>query len=447
MNYAEEYQRKLVTADEAVKVVKSGDTVNYGEFIMVSAVLDEALAKRKDKLTNVNIITTTCPFQPKAVLADPNKEHFIYNDWHFSAASRKLADKGLCYFMPMLYHETPAYYERGYVPVDVAFIKVTPMDKHGYFNLGTASSMTPAICDVARIIIVEVNNSIPKCLGGTRESIHISDIDYIVQGDNKPLLQLPEAPFSEVDNKIAQLVLEEIEDGACLQLGIGAMPNAIGSMIAKSNLKDLGVHTEMLVDSFVDMYEAGCLTGRRKQIDKRKMVYTFAMGSNKLYDFMDDNPACAMYPVDYTNDPYIIAQNHKVTAINNAIEIDLYGQACAESCGTRQISGTGGQFDFIYGSYNSEGGKGFVCLSSTIVDKNGELESRIKPTITPGGTVTSHRAINFYVVTEYGKVMLKGETTWQRAEALINIAHPKFRDELIKEAQKMKIWVRTNKIS
>jgi acyl-CoA hydrolase len=307
--------------------------------------------------------------------------------------------------------------------------------------------MTPSICDVARIVVAEVNTSVPKCLGGIRESIHISDIDYIVEGNNEPLIELPPTPFSETDNKIARLVLQEIEDGACLQLGIGAMPNAIGSMIAQSDLKDLGAHTEMLVDSFVDMYEAGRLNGRRKQIDKRKMVYTFAMGSRRLYDFLDNNPACAMFPVNYTNDPYVIARNNKVVAINNAIEIDLYGQACAESSGTRQISGTGGQFDFIFGSYKSEGGKGLVCLSSTVEGKDGKLESRIKPTITPGGTVTDHRAINFYVVTEYGKAVLKGESTWQRAENLINIAHPLFRDELIKEAEKMKIWVRTNKTS
>lgn len=445
MNYMEEYNRKLVTADEAVKVVKSGDTVNYGEFMMVSEVLDTALAKRKDELHSVKIITTTCPFPPKTVLADPDKEHFIYNDWHFSGASRKLHDKGLCFYIPLLYHEGPTFYDRGYLPVDVAFIKVAPMDKHGYFNLGTSCSMTPAFCNAARIVIAEVNSSVPVCFGGLRESIHISDIDFVVEGENKPLLELPEIPITDVDNKVAQLVMEELEDGACLQLGIGAMPNAIGAMIAESDLKDLGVHTEMLVDSFVDMYEAGRITGRLKQIDKGKMVWTFAMGSRKLYGFLDENPTCAVFPVDYTNDPFIIARNDKVMAINNAIEIDLFGQACAESSGLRQISGTGGQFDFIFGSYKSKGGKGFICLSSTIAGKDGKLESRIKPTITPGGIVTDPRTANYYVITEYGKALLKGKSTWQRAEALINIAHPQFRDDLIKEAEKMNIWVSSNK--
>ncbi len=446
MDYMKEYNKKLVSADEAVKVIKSGDSVNYGEFMMASDVLDAALARRTEELKNVLITTTTCPFPPKTILADPNKEHFIYNDWHFSGASRKLHDKDLCYYRPLLYHEAPTFYDRGYVPVDVALIKVSSMDKHGFFNLGTSCSMTPAVCDAARIVIAEVNSSVPVCLGGLRESIHISEIDYLVEGENKPLPQLPELPITDVDNKVAMLVMEEIEDGACLQLGIGAMPNAIGAMIAKSDLKDLGVHTEMLVDSFVDMYEAGRITGRRKQIDKCKMIYTFAMGTKKLYDFLDYNPACAIFPVNYTNDPFNIAKNDKVIAINNAIEVDLFGQVCAESSGPRHISGTGGQFDYIFGSYKSNGGKGFICLSSTITGKNGELESRIKPIITPGGIVTDQRTANFYVITEYGKAMLKGKSTWQRAEALIDIAHPQFRDELIKEAENMKIWVRTNKI-
>lgn len=446
MNYMEEYNRKLTTADAAVKVVKSGDTVHYGEFMMVSDVLDAALAQRTNELNDVKILVTTCPFPPKAVLADPQQEHFIYNDWHFSGASRRLHDQGLCYYIPLTYHEGPSFYERGYVPVDVAFIKVAPMDKHGYFNMGTSSSITPYFCDAAKIVIAEVNSSVPKCLGGLREAIHISEIDYLVEGDNKPLIQLPATPVNEVDKQVAQLVLNEIEDGACLQLGIGAMPNVIGSLIAQSDLKDLGVHTEMMVDSFVDMYEAGRITGRLKQVYANKMVYTFAMGTNKLYDFLDDNPICAKYPVNYTNDPVIIGQNHKVVAINNAVEIDLFGQACAESSGYRQISGTGGQLDFIFGSYRSPGGKGFICMSSTVTGKDGQPVSRIKPAIDTAGIITDPRTINYYVVTEYGIAMLKAKTTWQRAEALINIAHPMFRDELIKEAQRMKIWVKSNKV-
>lgn len=446
MDYSAEYNRKLCSVDEAIKAVKSGDLVQYGEFVMASSYLDAALAKRVDELENVNIITTCCPFIPKTVLADPEREHFIYNDWHMSAASRQLHLQGLCNYIPITYHEGPTFYDRGYLNVDVALIKVAPMDKHGFFNFGPANSLTPSICDAAKIVIVEVNENVPACLGGNRESIHISQVDYIIEGDNQPLHELPELPVSDVDRRIAALIMEHIEDGACLQLGIGAMPNAVGTMIAKSDLKDLGVHTEMLADSFVDMYEAGCITGRRKQLDKRKMVYTLAMGTNKLYDFLDQNPACAIYPSDYTNDPFIISQNDNVIAINNAIEVDLYGQVASEASGFRHISGTGGQLDFISGAYHSKGGKGFICLSSTFTNRDGNLQSRIRPYLTPGTIVTVPRSINYYVVTEYGVAMLKAKSTWQRAEALIEIAHPDLRDELVREAAKMKIWVKSNKI-
>lgn len=446
MNFTSEYASKIVTADEAVKVVKSGDLVHYGEFMMNSHVLDAALAKRKDELEGVIIRTVTCPFPPQTVLNDPERKHFIFNDWHFSGASRKLHDKNLCNYISLTYHEGPSFYERGYVPVDVAMIKVTPPDKHGYVNLGTSNSITHAVVDAAKIVIAEVNESVPRCLGGSRENLHVSEIDYFVEGDNKPLINLPEVPISDVDKKIAEFVMEEIEDGACLQLGIGAMPNAVGAMIAQSDLKNLGVHTEMLVDSFVDMYEAGKITGLCKQLDKGKMVYTFAMGTKKLYDFLDDNPVCASYPVSYTNDPNIICQNDNVIGINNAIEVDLYGQVASESSGIRHISGTGGQLDFIFGSYKSRGGKGFICLTSTYKDEQGNLQSRIKPILTPGAIVTVPRSINYYVITEYGKAMLKAKSTWERAEALIAIAHPDMRDELIKEAEANKIWVKTNKI-
>ncbi|WP_088227266.1 acetyl-CoA hydrolase/transferase C-terminal domain-containing protein [Desulfosporosinus sp. FKB] len=447
MDYKSEYLNKLVSADEAVKVVKSGDLVHYGEFMMASHILDAALAKRRGELEGVNIRTVTCPFMPQTVINDPERKHFIYNDWHFSGTSRKLHDKNLCNYIPLNYHEGPSIFDRGWVPVDVALIKVTPPDQHGFVNVGTSNSITHAFCDAAKTVVAEINESVPRCLGGTRETLHVSEIDYFVEGDNRPLIQLPKTPISDVDKAIAQIVLEQIEDGACLQLGIGAMPNVVGAMIAQSDLKDLGVHTEMLVDSFVDMYEAGRITGLRKQLDKGKMVYTFAMGTNKLYDFLNSNPICASYPVDYTNDPDVICQNDNMICINNAIEVDLYGQAASETSGIRQISGTGGQLDFIYGSFKSKGGKGLICLSSTFRDKEGNLQSRIKPTLTPGSIVTVPRSINYYVITEYGIAMLKGKSTWQRAEALINIAHPDFREKLIKEADAQKIWVRSNKIS
>jgi len=447
LNFEQDYKSKFVTADEAVKVVKSGDLVHYGEFVMCSHVLDAALAKRKDELKAVNIRTVTCPFPPQAVVNDPERIHFIYNDWHFSGASRKLHDKNMCNYISLTYHEGPSFYERGYVPVDVHLIKVTPPDKHGFCNLGTSNSITHAVADAAKIVIAEVNESVPRCLGGLRETLHVSEIDYFVEGDHKPLINLPELPISDTDKAIASIILDQIRDGDCLQLGIGAMPNAVGAMIAQSDLKDLGVHTEMLVDSFVDMYDAGRITGLRKQLDKGKMVYTFAMGTKKLYDFLDQNPVCASFPVSYTNDPATIRQQDNMICINNAVEIDLFSQVVSESSGIRQISGTGGQLDYIFGSYGSKGGKGLICLTSTYKDKEGNLKSRIVPTLTPGGIVTVPRSMNYYVVTEYGIANMKARSTFERAEALINLAHPDLRDELVKEADKMGIWVRTNKIS
>ncbi len=314
------------------------------------------------------------------------------------------------------------------------------MDARGYFNFGISNSIASAVIDKADKIIVEVNESIPYCLGGNQESIHISRVDQIVEGNNKPLPQVPVKAPSETDTAIASHIMNEIEDGACLQLGIGGLPNVIGNMIAESDLKDLGVHTEMLVDSYVDLYLEGKVTGARKSIDKYKMAYTFAMGTEKLYEFLDNNPTCASYPVNYINDPRIVALNEKVVAVNNAVEVDLFSQVCSESAGTRQISGTGGQLDFIFGAFGSKGGKGIIGLSSTYKDKEGKVHSRIVPTLKPGSIVTLPRSIVHYVATEYGIVQLKGKSTYERAEALVSIAHPDFRDGLIAQAEEMRIW-------
>lgn len=444
-NYGSLYRQKLVTADEAVKVVKSGDWVQYGEFVMQPKELDAALAKRVNELHDVKVRAVCTTMIPEIVKADPQREHFCFNDWHFSGFSRAMHKQNLCNYIPITYHEARKLIGE-FLTIDVAFVLVAPMDRNGYFNLGTSNSITSYVIEKAKTVIVEVNKSVPVCLGGNSESVHISQVDYIVESQENPkLLNLPQPTITAEDRQIAFHVMEQLEDGACLQLGIGAMPNAIGTMIAESGLKDLGVHTEMLVDSFVDMYNSGVVTGKRKQIDKGKMVYTFAMGTDKLYDFLDLNPVCASYPVHYTNDPFIIAQNDKVFAINNAIEVDLYSQVASESTGTRHISGTGGQLDFIFASFRSKGGKGFICLTSTKKLADGTVVSRIRPTLSPGTIVTIPRSLNYYVVTEYGIATMKGRTTWERAEELINIAHPDFQDELVKEAEKMKIWVRTNK--
>jgi acyl-CoA hydrolase len=322
-------------------------------------------------------------------------------------------------------------------------IPVSAMDEHGYFNFGPQASHNRAICDKAKIIILEVNPNIPRCLGGNEEVIHISQVDYLVEA-NWLVPSVPAAKPTDVDKTIAALVINELVDGSCMQLGIGGLPNAIGEIVAKSDLKDIGIHTEMFAESMIDMVESGVLTGAKKQINRYKIVYTFSMGTQRTYDYLHNNPRCAIYPTNKTNDPYIIALNNNVMAINNCVEVDLTGQVCSESSGTRQISGTGGQVDFAQGAYRSKGGKAFLCMSSTY--KNGEkMVSRVRPILTPGAVSTTPRAMVSYLVTEYGLVNLKGKSTWERAEAIISIAHPEFREELIKEAEKMGIWRLSNK--
>lgn len=440
-----EYKEKLISADEAVSFVKSNDKIFYSEFVLFPETLDEALAKRMHQLKNIDLRSVCFSRVPKIVEADPKREHVIMSDWHFGMVSRRLHDMNMCNYIPLSYHQGPRTI-RKYREFDVAFITVAEMDKNGYFNYGLCNSLTGAVLTKAKRIIVEVNKSVPYCYGGNRESIHISKIDHIVEGKNTPLAEVKPAVPKEVDRRIAEHIMKEIEDGACLQLGIGGLPNLIGQMIAESDLKDLGIHTEMLVDSCVDLYNAGRITGRKKAVDHFKMSYTFAMGTKKLYDFLDKNPTCASYPVNYINDPRIISLNNKVVAINNAIEVDLYGQVCSESVGSEQKSGTGGQLDFIFGAFQSKGGKGIISLSSTYKDKEGNLHTRIVPFVEPGSIVTVPRSIVQYVATEYGVVQLKGKSTWERAEALISIAHPQFRDELISQADKMKIWVKGNMV-
>lgn len=444
MSYAGEYRKKLTTAEKAVRVIKSGDWVEYGTFQGQVVELDKALAARKDELLDVKVRSAGRVSGPPAVaLADPSKERFTFHSGHFTLIDRKLSDMGMCYYYPLLFREVPSYYNYG--QVDVAMISVTPMNKHGYFNFGMNNLHAKVTMENAKYVIIEVNPNIPWVPGGNQECVHISEVDYIVEAD-WPLTSIPEIPIKFEDEKIAGLIVNQIEDGSCIQLGIGSLPNALGRLIARSDLKDLGVHSEMLCDAYLDMWEAGRITGSNKNIDRGKMTFTFALGSQKLYDFLDHNPIAASYPVDYVNYPHVIARNEKVISINNALEVDLFGQVASESSGPRHISGTGGQVDFVEGAYLSRGGKSFIALNATYKDKNGNLKSRIKPTLSPGTIVTTTRSTVMYIVTEFGMACMKGKSTWERAEALISLAHPMFREELIREAEKMKIWRCTNKM-
>lgn len=446
MDFSQEYQSKLKTADEAVKVVQSGDWVDYGWCTGTPDALDRALARRTDELRDVKVRGGIL-LKPLAIFEREDAgEHFCWNSWHMGGLERKLIARGCAYYSPLRYSELPRYYRENIQPDDVAMFVVAPMDKHGYFNFGPNASHLMAICETAKHIIVEVNENMPRCLGGMEEGIHISQVDAIVEGENPAIGELGGGgPATDIDKAVAKLIVDEIPNGACLQLGIGGMPNAVGSLIAESDLKDLGVHTEMYVDAFVDIARAGKINGSKKNIDRFRQTYAFGAGTKKMYDYLDENPELMSAPVDYTNDVRNIAKLDNFISINNAVDFDLFGQINAESAGTKHISGAGGQLDFVMGAYMSHGGKSIVCCSSTFTRKDGTVESRIQPTLAPGSIVTDTRANTHYMVTEYGKVCLKGLSTWERTEKIISIAHPDFRDWLIEEADKMHIWRRSNK--
>ena len=446
MTYQEQYQQKLTTAAEAVKVVKSGDWVDYTWCTNHPIELDKALAARKDELHDVKIRGGVTMWMPEIAKAEDAGDHFAWHSWHCSGIDRKIIAKGMGYFSPMRYSELPRFYREHLDPVDVVMLQTTPMDAHGNFNFGLGCSHIADIIARAKCVIVEVNEKMPWVNGLTGTEVNIADVDMVVEGQNPDVAQLGGgAAPTDVDVAVANLVVPQIPNGACLQLGIGGMPNTIGAMIAQSDLKDLSVHTEMYVDAFVAMAKAGKITGRCKALDKGRQVFAFAAGSKELYDYVDRNPDVMAAPVDYTNDVRVMAQIDNFISINNAIDMDLYGQVNAESAGTKHISGTGGQLDFAMGAYLSKGGKSFICMSSTVTDKQGNVKSRIVPTLTPGSIATDPRSCTHYIVTEYGMVNMKGLSTWQRAEAAISLAHPDFREQLIKDAEKMGIWRRSNK--
>lgn len=440
----EEYRSKLRTAEEAVRLVRSGDWVDYGSNNSMPFSLDAALAARRDELHGVKVRGNLTPGPIQVIECDPEMEHFIYNTWHCGAYERRMCDAGRAFFSPMLFHDLDSYY-RKYLTVDVAMLSVSPMDGEGYFTLGGAVGAALPAARAAKKLILEVNEAQPRTSGGRDIKIHISRADAIVEAGYRPLMELPVPAPTGTDEKIAQYILPHIPDGATLQLGIGGIPNVLGDLMAGSELRDLGMHTELCSDAYLSLWRAGKLTNARKTLRPGVGIYGLAIGSRELYDWLNDNEEQQGAELCWVNDPAVIASIDNMISINACLNVDLYGQVSSESAGTRQISGTGGQLDFVTGASASRGGRSFLCMSSAFTDKKGVMHSRILPRFTAGDIITTPRAQTATVVTEYGMAELVGRSTWERADALISVAHPDFREALIREAEAQRIWLPSNK--
>ncbi len=435
-SYQGELKRKKVSAEEAAARVKSGDWVEYGFGLGQPDLFDRALAERVRKLKRVKLRACLAMRPRLAAEADPEQRHLVYLSWYFSGLERKMYDRGLVHHIPMNFGEAPDTYRR-LIDVDVAVLKTAPMDAHGFFNFGPSVTYHKAISERARTMIVETDASVPYVFG-IENAVHINDVEFVLDAGASAMPELNYPAASATDRKVAELIAPEIPSGACIQIGIGAMPNAVCELLAVAPIKDLGVHTEMFVDSLVSLYQAGKVTGAHKATNRYQMAYTFAAGSKRMYDFLDRNPGCFAGSVDYTNLPHRIMLNDRVISICNAAQIDLTGQVCSESAGLRQISGAGGQLQFVRGAYDSRGGKSFLCLASTN-ERDGRRASRVVARIDESNIVTTPRTDVMYVVTEHGMVNLKGKSVPERARALISIAHPDFREELERQAREYRL--------
>ena len=423
---------KVVTAEEAAALVKSGMWLDYGFGATQTEAFDKALASRVHELSGVKMrscLTT----RPRAFQeADPEGAHMLSASWHFSGYDRRQFDAGRWTYVPLNLGEWPDLYRRFVERVDIAVFQVCPKDADGNYNFSISASYLRSLVEKADVVIVEVNPALPYCFGPDN-AVHESEVDFVIEVPALPAPELPSATSSEVDLAIARLVAAEIRDGDCLQLGIGGLPNAVGRAIAEAGVKDLGVHTEMMVEGLVELVKTGAANGARKQIDVGQAVYAFAIGTADIYAALDRNPAFVARQVDYTNLPQTVARNDNVFSVNSTGQMDLQGQAASEADGYRHFSGTGGQLGFVRAAYESEGGRGFLCMPSTY-EKHGVRKSRLVAGLAPGTIVTVPRTDVMYVATEYGMVCLKGLPVAERAKAMISIAHPDFREELEREA-------------
>ncbi|HWQ74388.1 MAG TPA: acetyl-CoA hydrolase/transferase C-terminal domain-containing protein [Syntrophomonas sp.] len=448
-NLMNEFNSKVISAEKAAGLVKSGDLVAYGYFGIPPHDFDIALGNRVDELKDVTVHVAGSVRMWQFLKTDPEGKVFTLISDHFSALDRMLGDKGRAVYGPVQYHEFHRMrleLQQPFIQRDVICLTTTPMDSHGNFNFGLCNSDTYAELAHAKIVIVETNPNLPYCLGGEMECINLKDVDYIIESNAPVFTMPPAAPPTEAEIKIAEHIMPLIPNGACLQLGIGGVPNTIGNLIAQSDLQDLGVNTEMYCDAITELYEAGKITNKRKTRDVGRSTFTFCFGNKKTHEFLHNNPQIASYNCDYTNNPKYIQLEDNVISINNCVEADLLSQVCSESSGLRQISGTGGSLDFHMGAFESKGGKGILAFEATYKDKNGNLQSRIKPMLTPGAVVTVPRVMVHYIATEWGIVNMKMRSVWGRAEQMINLAHPEFRDDLLKNAREMGLWSRTNRI-
>jgi acyl-CoA hydrolase len=424
---------RRITSEDAAALVGSGDWLDYGALLSQPDAFDAALAARVADLRDVNI-RGCLSLRPRAVLeADPEREHFSFFNWHLGGYDRKQCDAGRQNYIPCNLGEIPDYYRRFIDPPEIMVIKTCPADAEGYFNFSASNLWHGAVASRAKIVIVETDPALPY-VHGIENGLHLSQVDYVIEGGGQPVPELPNAAPTDADRAVARLIAAEVEDGASLQIGIGAMPNAVCSLLVESGVRNLGIHTEMLTDGIIDLYQSGVATGSKKTSHPGKIVCSFGLGTKKLYDAIDDNRDFSCLPVEMTNLPQEIVKNDRLTAINNTTQMDLQGQAASESSGHRHISGTGGQLQFVRAAYASNGGKSFICMSSTY-EREGIRRSRIVLDLTPGNVVTVPRSDMMYVVTEYGLVNLKGKSVPERAKAMISLAHPDFREDLEREAR------------
>lgn len=430
MNWLDDYNSKLCSVEESVRIIDSGDRVYYGGNAAIPQALVRALAQRKDELDNVQLNHVLLIGDDP--LSAPGMEgHFRHNSLFVGPADRKAVNDGRADYVPIFLHQIPRLFREGIVPLDVVMIQVSPPDEHGFMSLGVEVLASTAACQMAKIVIAQVNEKMPRVHGDS--FIHVNRVNRIVEC-TEPLPTLDPKPATPIEKAIAQHVVGLIEPGSTVQMGIGGIPDSVYE--AMNGPLELGIHTEMISDGGMRAIERGVVSGMHKTLHPGKVVLTFALGSEELYDFLDNNPLIEAHPVDYVNDPFVVHQHENMVAVNSAIEVDVTGQVCSDSIGPYIYSGFGGQVDFIRGAARSKGGRPIIALPSTA--KNGEM-SRIVPFLKQGAGVVTSRADVHYVVTEHGIANLFGKNLRERVEALIQIAEPKFASDLELAAKERKL--------